>query len=298
MTSGLHETGTGRPPVWPQPGAPDLLHAFREGGAVDTTCFAGAWPSRLAATANGGELTDYADRFGLSALWVSHLASFFGFDTRTGNESLLDVCAADNRLRPFLVVNPAEPGWERELDWARSVGAQGIRLSPGYHCYELNTGPVDELRAAAHEVALPLHVLLRLDDQRVRHPHVQVVESRVDQLADFLRPAGRAADIVVSGLNRGEWGELQGHLGGDAEGVLADLWFVNGPTGVVDEIGREGLQERFCFGSAYPVQTPEATALQLCVADLSPGQRHAIFRGNVERVQAGIDSPSTSEVRR
>lgn len=298
MTPGLEMPGTGRPPVWPQPGAPDLLDAFREGGAVDTTCFVGAWPSRLTATANGGELTAYADRLGLSGLWVSHLASLFGFDTRTGNESLLDACATDCRLRPFVVLNPTEADWEEELEWAIAQGAKGVRLTPSYHGYRLIDGTARRLARTVAKRELPLHLLVRLDDPRVRHPRYVVQDPPVDELAEFLRPVGRGEAVVVSGLNRGEWGELQGHLGGDAEGVLADLWFVNGPTGVVDEIGREGLHERFCFGSAYPVQTPEATALQLSVADLSQGQRHAIFRGNVERLQADIASASTREERR
>lgn len=290
MTPRPEHRGCNQPHVWPQPGAPDLLGPFRAAGAVDTTCFVGAWPPRLGASASPGELTAYADRLGLSALWVSHLASIVGFDTRSGNESLLAVCASDHRLRPFLVLNPTESGWERELDWAHCAGAQGIRLTPSYHGYSLNTRTADELRAAVRELKLPLHVLLRLEDLRVRHPRFQVVDSRVDQLAEFLRPAGRAADIVVSGLNGAEWSELQGHLGQDAEDLLADLWFVNGPTGVVDHLGRRGLDEHFCYGSAYPIQTPEATALQLCVAELRPGQRHAILRGNAERLQTEVDS--------
>lgn len=77
-----------------------------------------------------------------------------------------------------------------------------------------------------------------------------------------------AHPLVLSGLNAAESQELSRHLG-DAvpPAVRLDIWHVNGPTGVADGFGDD--PERWVFGSGHPVQTPQATMLQLMASRLS-----------------------------
>lgn len=266
---------------WPGAEAPDPLDRFVRQRAIDATAFIGQWPFRLTSATSVGQLAGYADRYGLAGLCLSHLASLFGFDTRTGNEALFAEAAADPRCWPFAVIDPSEFGWQRELDWAVAEGAKGIRIAPGFHGYRLTDPSVGDLVAATGAVGLPLHVLIRLDDERVRHPRFRVDDPTTVEIAQFLQPAANERRIVVSGVNHWQWTEIDGLLGGVGPGVLGDLWFVNGPLGVVDTLVAGGAGGRFCFGSGTPVQAAAATALQLAAARIGDDELAALCAGNL-----------------
>lgn len=255
-----------------------MLRAFALLGATDTTCFLGQWPYRLSAAADAGALRAHADRLGLRSLWVSHLASLFGFDTRTGNEAVLAACADDPLFRVFATIDPRDATWLDELDEAVDAGAQGVRVAPGFHRYDVaRVRPVLDVCA---ERGLPMQLIARLDDARVRHPLSPAVDLEVHRLADLVRDSP-AHPLLLSGLNRADWVELNRHLGDAApEWLRLDLWHVNGPTHIADRLGDD--PERWVFGSAFPVQTPEATALQLAASALPTAALQAITSGNAD----------------
>ncbi|UNK70758.1 amidohydrolase [Microbacterium sp. H1-D42] len=242
-----------------------LLSAFSQLEATDTMCHLGQWPYRLSAGSDADGLRVYAARHGLRALWVSHLSALFGFETRTGNEAALAACAGDDLFRFFAVIDPSEAGWREELDWAADAGAHGIRVAPGFHRYPVHL--VADLIDAAAEHAIPVQVIARMDDARVRHPLSPAHDLEVRDLAELLR-ARPVHPLVLSGLNALDWHELSRHLGDDAPAsVRLDIWHINGPTGVADGFADD--PGRWVFGSGYPVQTPEATMLQLMASSLS-----------------------------
>lgn len=257
-----------------------LLAGFGGLEAIDTTCHLGQWPYRLAAAAEVDDLRSYALRHGLRALWVSHLATLTGFDTRTGNEELLRACDGDPLFRLFALVDPAAPTWRRELTWAADAGFAGVRVAPGDH----GTAPA-ALAPILDEAAgldLPVQILCRLDDARVRHPRSPARDPQIHELADLVRDAP-ARPLVLSGLNRLDWMELSRHLGDDVPGhVRLDLWHVNGPTFVGDTWGES--PGRWVFGSGFPVQVPEATMLQVVAAGLDDAARARIAAGNAAEI--------------
>ena len=262
--------------------AREMLQRFTGLAATDTTCFVGHWPYRLASAADADALRAYAERLGLRTLWVSHLASLFGFDTRTGNEAVLRACADDPLFRVFATLDPREPGWRGELDEATAAGARGVRVAPGFHRYD-----VDLLVPVLDDCTkrgLPVQVIVRLDDGRVRHPLSPAVDVEVHRLADLVR-THPSAPLLLSGLKHPEWTELHRHLGDRTPAsVRLDLWHVNGPTHVADGFGDD--PERWVFGSGFPVQTPEATALQLAASSLTPDALRAITSGNARALLA------------
>ncbi|MEU4014025.1 amidohydrolase family protein [Microbacterium sp. NPDC028030] len=253
-----------------------MLGAFADLGAVDTTCFVGQWPYRLGAAADADDLRAHAERFGLRAIWVSHLASLFGFDTRTGNEAVLAACADDPLFRVVVTIDPRDADWTAQLDEAIGSGARGVRVAPGFHRYDVaGVRPVLE---ACGEHGIPLQLIARLDDARVRHPLSPAVDIEVHRIADLVREAP-TLPMLLSGLNRADWIELNRHLGDAApERVRLDLWHVNGPTHVADRLAED--PQRWVFGSGFPVQTPEATALQLAASALPAETLRAITSGN------------------
>ncbi|MDF2715356.1 MAG: hypothetical protein K0R28_2281, partial [Paenibacillus sp.] len=223
-----------------------------------------------------------ADRLGLSAMCVSHIASIFGFDTRSGNEELFREAARDERLWPFAILNPAEDGWEPELEWAVQEGARGIRLVPGYHGYSLASPQVAELVARLRERQLPLHICVRLEDERLVHPRFPIVPVPFHEIAELLRLTGEDMLVILSGLRAREWDSVSELLndGHRTDKVLLDLWFTNGPIGAIASLSRSSLANRLGYGSCAPIQVPEATALQLAAADIGADKRAALCRGH------------------
>ena len=247
-----------------------LLRAFSRLGATDTMCHLGTWPYRLTASADADELREYAARHGLRVLWVSHLSTLFGFDTHTGNRAALTECAGDALFRVFAVIDPSEADWRNEVAWAADAGAFGVRVAPGFHHYPVPL--VAEVIDAAADRGLAVQLIARMDDARVRHPLSPARDLDVHHIADLVRSRPEHP-LVISGLNAAEWQELSRHLADEVPpSVRLDLWHVNGPTGVADRLD----SARWVFGSGAPVQTPEATILQLMASGLPDGDLHAI----------------------
>lgn len=262
-----------------------LLAPFAAEHPIDVTAFVGGWPFRPQARADGRALSRLADELGLAALWVSHLDSLFGFDTRSGNEALLRETADDPRLVPFAVLDPTAPGWETELEWAVRLGCRGIRLTPGYHGYRLSHPALAELVEAVGRAGLVLHLCVRLEDARVRHPRYLVTEPSRAEVAEFVRALPAGQPTVLSGLNLADAEEIGRHLGDVwPDQVALDLWFVNAPLAAVQKLCDAGLAGLFCFGSAAPLQTPHATALQLVTARIPDADRAALCRGTAARL--------------
>lgn len=257
---------------------------FVQTGAIDVTAFVGQWPFRFQARADAAALGAMADRLGLSGLCVSHIASVFGHDTRSGNAALFAETAADERLWPFAVLNPAEPGWERELQWAAESGARGVRLLPGYHGYGLGDSRVAELVAALRTLRLPLAVCARLQDERLQHPRYQAETVPLHMLAELIAEA-EGHPLLLSGLREHEWDAVLRFLPADQrrDHVICDLWYVNGPLAVVAALSKRGEAGTFAYGSCAPLQVAEATALQLAAADIAEEDRYALCRGNALR---------------
>jgi uncharacterized protein len=266
------------------------LDPFVKQGAVDLTAFVGQWPWRLPVRLDGAALSAHADRLGLSALCVSHIASVFGFDTRSGNEELFELVRTDERLLPFPILNPIVDSGE--LGWLASMGARGIRLVPGYHGCSLGSPAVATIADAAADLGIPLQVCARLDDERLRHPRFSAPDVPIHELAELVRRNPRRR-LILSGLRSAEWDALRAHLNAtdDLSGVVADLWFVNGPVQVIRQICAAGQAAHYAYGSGTPIHTAEATALQLATADISAGHRGLLCRGNAERLLTRTSVP-------
>src|SRR5690606_26716292 len=148
--------------------------------------------------------------------------------------------ASDDRLWPFAILNPAEAGWEQELEWEEKEGARGIRLAPGYHRYSLQSQQVESLIARVRSSGLPMHVCIRLEDERLVHPRFPVCVPDFHEIAEFLRVSS-GIPVILSGLRAREEGLIREHFndGHDDHGlVLLDLWFTNGPLAAIETVSR------------------------------------------------------------
>lgn len=268
-----------------------MLEPFREQRPIDLTVFVGQWPTRLPIRASAEDLSAMANQYQLTGMCVSHIASIFGFDTRLGNEELFRIASSDDRIWPYVILNPVEPGWELELDWAVQMGARGVRLVPGYHDYSLLEADVSKLAIQVQSLGLPLHVCARLEDERLVHPRLRARTIPFHELAELLRGLRvdgeeQAAPVMISGLRAREWGLIEELLdeGHSTEHILLDLWFTNGPMAPFPALCRSGYASRLAYGSGTPIQTPEATIMQLATADISDVERKMLCRDNAARL--------------
>lgn len=263
------------------------LQDFATYQAVDVTAFVGVFPWRLQASIDTDALTRQADRLGLSALYVSHLASVFGYDTRSGNEELLRAVSAEPRLRFTPIIDPTEPGWSAELGWAVEHGAQGLRIVPGYHGYTLGHPAVTDLVAAATELQLGIHLSVTLEDPRERHRRYQITDCTFSDIADFLRRA-TGNPVVISGLRAGDWNDVHASLdhGHDMDRVLLDTWRMTGPVAALRMMCEAGWTSMLGYGTCQPVQEAFASAYQLATATISEQNRAALAAQNARRVLA------------
>jgi len=262
-----------------------LMEPFLSQRAIDLTAFIGQWPTRLQIRAGADDLSAMADTYGLEGVCVSHIASIFGFDTRSGNEALFAETAADERLWPVPILNPAEDAWELELEWAVQSGARGVRLVPGYQGYSLLIPQVAELVTRLISLRLPIHISARLEDDRLQHPRYKAQAAPYHELAELLRLCGDLP-VIISGLKATEWDRVKELLndGHNTDRVLLDLWFANGPLAVIASLCKSGQTDRVAYGSCTPIQVMQATALQLASADISESERAALCRGNAARL--------------
>lgn len=255
-----------------------LLADFSGYLAIDVTCHIGQWPYQLGASSDMHALQEYITRHGLSAVWVSHLAALFGFDTRTGNEECLISCRDDPAIHPMAVINPLEETWRSELDWAIDAGFLGIRLAPGFHGY--GQEPLVDVARATAPHGLVVQLLVRLDDERVRHPQSPASDVEIETAEALVRSVPEAP-LLLSGLNWIEWQALTQALGDQLPPTLcSDFWHVDGPFGVTECLEEAG--EHWVFGSGFPIQAPEPTMLQLSASMLANHTQLAIARENAE----------------
>lgn len=261
-----------------------LYEPFVQIGAIDTNAFIGQWPFRHAVRADRQYYTTMSERLGISQYYISHIAAIFGHDTRSGNEALLAETKDDARLRPFVILNPCEPGWEQEMEWAKASGACGIRLVPGFHDYELTDSRALQLLAVARTYRLPIIVTARIQDERLQHPRYQASPLTPTSIAEFIA-AGTNHPLLISGLNYVQCMALRPHFntGQSTDHVVFDLWFTNSPVGIIEDICNSGYSDKFAYSSCSPIQVAEATALQLATAGITDEQRYALCRGNAER---------------
>lgn len=252
-----------------------VFQPFQTQGAIDLTAFIGQWPFRSASRANADDLIHMANKYGLTAMCVSAIDSIFGYDTWTGNDILFREVKKDERLLPFPILNPADSSWERELEWAAESGAQGIRLTPGYHGYAPNEPFVAELLKATNALQLPTQLCIRLFDPRFQHPRYPADDISLHTVAEWITMTSASQNVLLSGLRIYEWDTIARHLPLDfsTDHVLCDLWFANGPIAAIASLAKSNLIGKFAYGSCTPIQTAEATMLQLASADVTEAQR-------------------------
>ena len=178
---------------------------------VDANAYVGDWPF-YPFDASAEDLIERMDENGVDKAVVSSLAAAFYRDPQHGNEELLeDIEGYEDRLVPFATINPTFPGWEEDLRHCiEDLGMRGVRMLPAYHDYDIDAPEAEELLRICAELDVPAMLVPALEDQRGRHPRVELRhfegmgqakhwrDEKIDDVIDLLM-AVPEADVVVAG---------------------------------------------------------------------------------------------------
>ena len=245
---------------------------------IDVNAWIGGYPFRELPHPEPDILCRVLDREGFDGAWVGHLPGAWHRDVTPSNRALLAALAPHrDMLQPALMVRPDWPGWERALRDAVSAGAPAIRVYPAQWGLAPGHSGLTELALACGEQGVVLHVTVRFEDLRQRHPMDGVGDVPAATLRAIARAAGSACHLVVAGAAR----ELieETHWGltvGEQARVWYDFHWVWGPpeehfAHLVRTLG----PSRLTWSSWWPLRlTQQAGAL----VDLLPDDLQARVR--------------------
>ena len=235
---------------------------------VDHNALIGPYPFRALPDPTPERLVADLARLGVARAWVGHVPSIFYRDAAAGNDELLRALAPHrDRLLPVPAVNPAYPGWQREVERAKVAGAPAVRTYPTHYGFAA-AGP--ELRALAHACVradLELVLTVRLEDGRQRH--------RLDVAGELLGADVRAAlrahaevRLLVTNADRALIEEVHfGSTPGEAARTRWDIaWLWGPPDDQLALLHRTVGRARFVLGTHFPFRLPEAALTRLALA--------------------------------
>lgn len=232
---------------------------------IDHNAMVGHYPFRALPEPTPAGLVAAMDRLGVSYAWTGYLPSAWYRDAAAGNDELAAALEGfADRLAAVPAVNPAWPGWEREIARARAMDAPAVRTWPSHYGCPCAGPGVRSLAGACAEAGLVLVLTIRLEDGRQR--------SRLDVAPDLIGADVRAAvrahprlQLLVCGADRAVVEEV--HFGSTPEESARIRWDISGIWGAPEDhlahLYRTVGRDRFVFGSHFPFRYPESAVAKL-----------------------------------
>ncbi len=197
---------------------------------VDVTAWIGGYPFREVPHPDPATLVRVLDREGFGGAWVGHLPGAFHRDPVPSNRALYAALRPHRAaLDPAPMVRPGWPGWETPLRDARNEGAPAVRVYPAPWGLSPQDSALAELMDACAGQGMAIHVTLRFEDLRQRHP----LDAASDVPAATLRAMARrssGAVLIVAGAGREVLEETHwGLTPAEQETVFYDFHWLWGP---------------------------------------------------------------------
>jgi predicted TIM-barrel fold metal-dependent hydrolase len=236
---------------------------------TDHNALVGPYPFRRLPEPTPERLLAEMDRLGIGAAWVGHVPSIFYRDVAAGNDELFAVLAPHRaRLFPVPAVNPAYPGWEREVRRAREGGCPAVRTYPAHYGFDPAAGAMRDLCAACAEAGLEMLLTVRLEDGRQRHA-LDVAPELSGAAVRLAVRSHAAVRLVVAAADRSLVEEVHfGSTPDESARIRWDIsWIWGPPEDHLATLFRTIGRDRFVLGTHFPFRLPEAALTKL---DLTP----------------------------
>jgi predicted TIM-barrel fold metal-dependent hydrolase len=243
-------------------------------GILDSNVSLFRWPFRRLPLDDTEKLVAKQRSLGITGAIAGSFEGIFHRDLAAANARLLEECARFPGLVPAVSVNPALPGWERELAEASGV----VRLHPGYHGYGLDDPRFAELLAAAAERGLLVQLAVALEDVRTQPELVRVAEVDLSPLPGLM---ARVRQAAVQLLNAKPRPALLQALAA-TPGLLLDTALADGTDAVARLVEAFGA-DRVLFGTHAPFLIPEAALVRVHESTLEAPHLRAVLGANARR---------------
>ncbi|MBL0172724.1 MAG: hypothetical protein IPP90_18860 [Gemmatimonadaceae bacterium] len=200
---------------------------------IDVTAWIGPYPFREVPHPEPEILVRVLEREGFAGAWVGHLPGAFHRDPVPSNRALYAALKPHRAvLQPAPIVRPDWPGWERQLQDAQDEGAPAVRVYPAQWGLGPRHPALSELSHACAARGIAIHVTMRFEDLRQRHPMDSAGDVPAATLRGMARRAagGQTAVLVVGGASRELIEETHWGLTPDEQsGVFYDFHWLWGP---------------------------------------------------------------------
>lgn len=259
---------------------------------IDCNMFIGHWAFRRLRKNDVGGVLGMMDQFGLDRACVASADAILYKDCHAGNEKLFEETRGhEDRFWLYATLNPAYPGWERDLTQCVDMGFRAVRLYPRYHGYKLDGREAALIIEAASEANLPISIPCRIEDNRQRHwmdtpedvdPHEVLALAEAHHKAAFiltecLLPWSAESDV---------WRRLR------SVNFYVEMSRMTSVLGKNLQIAIENLgADRVLFGTGFPFKTPSPAFLKLHVLNAGTEVKARIGGKNAASLFTG-DSPA------
>ncbi len=259
---------------------------------VDSNVHLFQWPFRKLKYTRTKALIAKLRKHRITKAWAGSFEAVFHKQLDAINRQLGEECRTrgDGALVPIGSVNPVWPDWEEDLRRCHErYDMPGLRLYPAYHGYTLDH---PEFARMVHETAkrgMLLQIALRMEDERVHHPAIDVPPLNVSPLVDVLKKVPQAKVQLINSA-----GPLLGNsisaLVRETE-ITFDIAATEGNGGVGRLI--EGTNpsyrsaipvQRLLFGSHAPFFPCESALMKLFESPLNLEQLVQLMHTNARRL--------------
>ena len=259
---------------------------------IDTNVHLFEWPFRKLKYDRTEALVAKLRKHRITKAWAGSFEAVLHKQLDAINRRLADECRTlgDGTLVPIGSVNPVWPDWEEDLGRCHEqYRMPGLRLYPAYHGYTLDHPEFARMVSDAAKRRMLVQIALRMEDERVHHPAIDVSPVNVSPLADLLKEVPEAKVQLINSA---------GPLLGNSVSALVretnvtfDIAATEGNGGVGRLI--EGTNpsyrgaipvERLVFGSHAPYFPCESALMKLFESPLNLEQLETLMNGNARRL--------------
>ena len=253
---------------------------------IDSNAWLGHYPFRAVPHATADGLLRLMDRHGIEQAVVSSLHSVFYTDAHSGNEELAAwVRPHRDRLIPCATLNPAFPGWARDLRQCREEwDMRGLRLFPSHHRYALVAPPCVDLVRAATESGMHVAIPLRLEDRRQAHWMDATAEVRLADVAALARACPTAEIVVLEAIGVENSVFVTDPSLGDARVSFEFSRMASVLQKTIPALLRRLGARRLIFGTGMPLKILGAALLKLQLLEAPAEVTELLARGNMNRL--------------
>ncbi len=259
---------------------------------IDTNVHLFEWPFRKLKYDRTEALIAKLRGHRITQAWAGSFEAVLHKQLDASNRRLAEECRilGQGILIPIGTINPSWPDWSEDLRRCHEqYGIRGLRLYPAYHGYTLDHPEFARMLDETAKRGILVQIAMRLEDERVHHPAIDVPEINIAKLVDAMKKVPSAKLQLINSA-----GPL---LGRSVPALVRDTQVTfdiaategNGGVGRLIEGNNPSYRgaipvDRLLFGSHAPFFPCESALMKLFESPLDLGQLEKLMHANARRL--------------